>query len=500
MEVPSLEVPSLEVPLLEVLRMDPLSAKPDAPSRPPDLVDRQFEWQQLSALWQSRRPQLGFVLGRRRIGKSYVLSRFARAVGGLYYQATKQTEAEQLAHLSRLLGACCGDEALLRGVVFPSWEMLFRFVTEKARSRPFLLILDEFPYLAAAAPALPSLIQRFWDHDWVHSGMKLVLSGSFVTAMTALEDADQPLYGRRTMKLVFPPFLLRDVAPFMPGFSAADRLRAYGTFGHLPGHLARIDAELSFSSNAAAALLDASGPLVDDATHMLDAFVADGRLHYSILEAVATGDHTWSGITRRVGQSGGAVLRPLRWLEEMGLLHRIVPITERLPQKSKRAIYRVADPYVTFWHRFVAPLLHGGQVGMVSPTRLWEQHVLPQLSEHMGPVFEEVCRQFVRAGVGLPFDPLRVGEWWSVDGAHQLDIVALDGNGWLFAGECKWGAVTREDLSALQRRAALLADELGGIRQISLGVFSARDEADASVRQAVATGEVYWYNAEDVGK
>jgi uncharacterized protein len=103
------------------------------------------------------------------VGKSYVLARFARAVGGVYYQATRRTGAEQLAGLSRIVVEHCSDPALRRGVGLPDWDALLDYVTERAGGGPFLLILDEFPYLPEATPALPSILQRAWDHPWAET-------------------------------------------------------------------------------------------------------------------------------------------------------------------------------------------------------------------------------------------------------------------------------------------------------------------------------------------
>jgi uncharacterized protein len=99
------------------------------------------------------------------------------------------------------VGAHFGDPALQRGVPFPDWESLFEYVTDRAADAPFLIVLDEFPYLSASASALPSILQSLWDHRWPDTRIKLVLSGSHVTAMRQLEQADQPLYGRRTSRI-----------------------------------------------------------------------------------------------------------------------------------------------------------------------------------------------------------------------------------------------------------------------------------------------------------
>ncbi|HEX8243309.1 MAG TPA: ATP-binding protein, partial [Longimicrobium sp.] len=300
-------------------------------SRPEDLFDRNVEWRTLESLWQKRRPDLVFVVGRRRAGKSYLLTRFAQQVGGIYYQATRRTEAEQLASLTRVIGGHFGDPALQHGIAFPSWEDLFGYVTQRADGNPFLLVLDEFPYLAAAAPALTSIIQSLWDHAWPKSRMKLVLSGSYITAMNRLEEVDQPLYGRRTAKLMVGPFAFADAALFMSGYDVREQMIAYGLFGHLPGHLSLIDPSRPLAENVGEALLSPSGRLADEAQRMLDAFAVDAHVHYSIIEAIAGGEQTWGGITKRIGRAGGALGRPLLWLEEMQVIARVVPLTEKNP-------------------------------------------------------------------------------------------------------------------------------------------------------------------------
>ena len=101
---------------------------PPHPPKPADVVDRAREWEALSRLWTSPRPELAFVLGRRRVGKSYLLAQFAQGVHGLYYQATRRTEGEQLARLSLAIGERFDDAALRQGVAFPHWEALLEYL------------------------------------------------------------------------------------------------------------------------------------------------------------------------------------------------------------------------------------------------------------------------------------------------------------------------------------------------------------------------------------
>jgi AAA+ ATPase superfamily predicted ATPase len=474
-------------------------ATPAALDKPNELFDRDREWSDLAEVWRSDRPELAFVLGRRRVGKSFLLARFARAVGGLYYQATRRTEAEQLATLSLAIGDRFDDAALRQGVALPNWERLLGYLAERAAGDRLLVVLDEFPYLVDSAPALPSILQAWLDHAAEGTRIKLVLSGSHITAMRQLEESDQPLYGRRTRRFVIAPFGVRELGAFVPDYPPRDRLIAYGALGGLPGHLALLDPTRDVATNASTLLLDPSGRLTDEAQHMLDAFLTDAVVHYSIIEAVATGDQTWKGITNRTGRAGGSLHRAIDWLVSMEILDRATPITEKTPDRSKRALYRITDPYVAFWHRFVAPLVAVGSVGLVAPRRLWDTAVAPRLDEYMGGVFEQVCRRAVRTGtLAMPFAPMRVGEWWDTPSREQIDVVALDGEGAMLAAECKWGEATSQDLAQLERRAALLAAELGGIRRTYTGLFSARGEFDAGVAAARDAGRVLCFTAADL--
>jgi hypothetical protein len=111
----------------------------------------------------------------------------------------------------------------------------------------------------------------------------------------------------------------------------------------------------------------------------------------------------------------------------------------------------------------------------------------------MGPVFESICRSFVKHTDALPFAPLRVGEWWDASSNNQIDVVALGPDGDLLLGECKWGIVADDDLRRLHSRADIISRELSGIRKVHFALFSGRGlRADA--RAAVAAGEALHFD------
>jgi AAA+ ATPase superfamily predicted ATPase len=262
-----------------------------------------------------------------------------------------------------------------------------------------------------------------------------------------------------------------------------------------------IDPDRSLAQNVADHLLNPAGRLADEAEHLLDAFIREGGIHYSLIKAIAGGEHRWSRITSRVGKNSASVSRPLDWLQQMELVTKVIPASDSPPGNPKKSQYRLADPYLAFWHRFVAPLRATGAVEVLTPIQLWERHVLPHICEYMGAVFENICRTFVSRGAHplLPFLPDRVGEWWSDDQQDQIDVVALGPEGQVLLGECKWGTVTHQDFELLQGRRDLIVRELKGTRRVYFALFTGPSVIkDRKLAEQIKSREVLHLSAEDM--
>ena len=323
---------------------------------------------------------------------------------------------------------------------FNSWEAALAYVTRLAEKERFVVVLDEFPYLCQDDPALPSVLQRWWDTVGRTSRLMLVLCGSQIGFMERDVLAERsPLFGRRTGQAQLGPLLPWDAADFFPGWSARDQLRAFGVLGGVPAYLERVDPDHALKPNLLREALRPQEFLYDEVHFLLRTELTRITTYLSVLKAVAGGATRITEIATRAGIPTAAASRHLTTLRELGLVRRDVPLTERHPEKSKRGLYVVADPFVWFWCRFILPhqsLIQAGQGETV-----WREFIRPQLDTHLGIVFEEVCRQYVlhRWASVHGLTPVRVGRVWAAD--YDLDVVAelADGRSRsLLVGECKW--------------------------------------------------------------
>lgn len=180
------------------------------------MFDRAWEWEALVRFGTDAAPgaTLGVVSGRRRQGKSYLLEALCSTTGGFYFVATEATEAESLRQLAEAVAQYLGMPA---APSFRDWEQAMDLLLALGGEAAVPVVLDEFPYLCASSPALPSIVQKVLGPRRVartSSRARLVLCGSSMTFMGGLLSGSAPLRGRAGLDLTVPTFDYRAAAEF----------------------------------------------------------------------------------------------------------------------------------------------------------------------------------------------------------------------------------------------------------------------------------------------
>ncbi|MBI2898351.1 MAG: ATP-binding protein [Deltaproteobacteria bacterium] len=399
-------------------------------------VDREEELRRLEAVTRSPGPALVVVWGRRRIGKTRVLLEWVGKTDGLYWVADESAPPIQRRYFAEAL------EARIAGfgqVEYRDWEALFaRLGREMDRARwrgP--IVIDELPYLVAAAPELPSVLQRFVDLAGRQSEILLALAGSSQRMMQGLVlDARAPLYGRAREAMKLRPILPGWLGPALGLRDPRAIVEAWTLWGGIPRYW---ELASSFSDQNAAAdalVLDPLGPLHDEPARLLLEESPSAVSLRPLLDAIGAGAHRVSEIAARVGQAATSLARPLTRLQELDLVLREIPFGE--PERAgKRALYRIADPFLRLWFAVVGPrrswLLQAPRDGRLALVA----RALPRLR---AMAWEELCRLAVprlaaKLG-GVSFGQAR--RFWR-GGGPEWDVVAesVDGSV-LLLGEARW--------------------------------------------------------------
>ncbi|MFA5897195.1 MAG: ATP-binding protein [Thermoplasmata archaeon] len=460
-------------------------------TKPGDVFDREGEWAELArfALSPGRGLRLGLMYGRRRQGKSFLLRRLAARTGGFYHQAL---EEERRPALDRLGAALAAHLALpVGGVRFADWaEAATALARLGAKGKPRVVVLDEFPYLLAHSPELPSALQRAVDGSRAASGpaVRLVLCGSALCVMSGLLAGAQALRGRASLEIVLRPFDFRQTAEFWGIGDPELAFQVHAIVGGTPGYQDLLDARPPRSVRdlgrwlAEGVLNPASAVFREDDYLLGEERTAAGRgVYHSVLGAIAGGATAEGRIAAALGRDQRGVQHALRVLERAGFVIREEDVLRR-----RRPVYRLADPIVRF-HQAVTRL----DLSRFEERRTeeaWADAAPRYLSGVLGPHFENLAREFVRRYASAKTLGGRVGIVGPAvisDPAgrtrHQIDVVALRSEGGRrpgvrVLGEAKYSTrpMGLADLGRLQRIRDLLDGRGFDVSEAKLALFSAR--------------------------
>jgi AAA+ ATPase superfamily predicted ATPase len=428
------------------------------------LIGRVAELRTLKERAKTTRGELVILWGRRRVGKTYLLQAFVEDARAVYYAATQQSAAVELAAFTDSVRQAIPGAALPPGYSFPDWTAALEAVTKLAGQARLIVVLDEFQYLSESTQGLESILQRWWDQQGRTSHVMLVLCGSSTSYMRDLTSVAAPLHQRTTATLHVRPMDFREAGQFFPKLSPGDRALAYGIVGGTPFYLDMWDADLSVKENIVALFGTAASPLVDAAELVLSGELPEAGGYFRILQAVALGQTKASEIQN---YTSVAIERPLRRLTTLGYLARRVPALDS-PAKSRRSTYEIEDPYFRFWFRFINTARSNIARGLGE--QVVSERIMPQLDEHMGRIFEDMAREHARILCGqgrLKAD--RVDAWWSSDGQHEIDLVGVKGvRDVTFVGTAKWSARAMDArvLQNLEEHAAALPGVHPGIPRL----------------------------------
>lgn len=425
-------------------------------------IDRQLDLAALERAWRARGPQLVILSGRRRVGKSALLNRFAKGKRVAYVPAALRLRADQLADAGRDAAVLASD--FRRGrppkLALDDWDDLLALLADRARTSRTGLILDEFPYLVAESPELPSLIQRWWDSSAPATRAFLVLSGSHQATMRALVHSQAPLFGRATSRWELRPLDYYQAARFVPHWSPDDRIRTYAVAGGIPAYLRLFDDSVPLRQNLRTLAFAEDGELFREADYLLESEFREVSRRGSIFRAIAGGATRPNEIAQRIGLGSAADVQPhLRELVDLGLLARVVPVTEQDQLRPRRVSYRIAEPYLRFYFTLVEP--RRAQILIGPPERVEAGLSEEELDDYVSRLFEDVAQQYVWRAAAAGKLPLiqELGPWWT--GSEEIDLVGISKSKVSLAGEVKWSRAPIGDpeTKLLRRRARMLAPD-----------------------------------------
>ena len=401
-------------------------------------IGRERELATLNKLYNSDKFEFAVIYGRRRVGKTKLINEFNTGKKAIYFMGVESNAKQNLDNFSKSI--------LEYGTGFPletsfsSFQSALEFVFKLAEKDRIVLAIDEYPYVARSSKSLASTLQLLIDKYKDTSKLMLILCGS---SMSFMEDHvlsyKAPLYGRKTAQMKINPFDFEETCRYFPNASMEDKALIYGIVGGTPQYLLQINGNLSIEDNIKDTYLNPNSPLYEETTNLLKQEVREPAIYNAIITAIATGASRMSEISTKVGDDSNVCSMYLKNLLSLGIVQKETPYGEAASRKS---IYSIGDNMFRFWYRFVP---ENNSIIARGASDLAYQRIEPYISEYMGKVFEEICKQYLWKQLlsgksDVVFNS--IGRWWGNDTKAkkqvEIDIMGeVDKTTALF-GECKW--------------------------------------------------------------
>lgn len=421
-------------------------------------VDRIEETHRLKTVL-SRDKAVVVVYGRRRLGKSELIKRVLTD-NDIYFLADRSEGRHQRELLSKVVAQSIPD---FEKVEYPDWETLFRAINYRVQQR-LTLCLDEFPYMVELSPELPSVLQKLIDEKSLR--YNLIFCGSSQTMMYGtFLDSNAPLYGRTNANIKLTPIRPPYLQEALHIEDAVQAIEEYSVWGGVPRYWELREPEHTLYESLWSNIFSVNGALYEEPAKLLMDDVKDIVKTSTLMSYVGSGANRLSEIASRAGEPATNLSRPLKKLVDLGFLEREVPFGTN-ERSSKKSLYKIADPFMSFYFRFVIPNRSFIELGRKKPI---EQALGSHFGEYVSMQWERLCRDAI---TGNEYNGRIYGQahrWWgsALNEAGKPEQIEIDvmaeslDKKTLLVGECKW---------TTEKNATQLTAEL--VRRVNLLPFS----------------------------
>ena len=434
-------------------------------------VGRQKEIALLENEWNKTNGKLIILYGRRRIGKTRLITEFISDKKGIFYFAQDTSPRIQIAGLQEKIAEFTGDE-ILRTLEIKDWDQLFGYLAKNCPDERFYLAIDEFSYLIKNDRSILSTLQKYWDTFFSSSNIFIILSGSMLGLMSEMVLSHaSPLYGRRSRDMLLEGLPFSASREFL-NMSFQEALETYMILGGVPEYLLKASEYTDILDFVEKEFFDKFGYFYREPYFIISQEFKELKTYFSILNSIAFGNTKPTEFANFVGVDARKIYPYLENLIRLEFIERRVSVFGN----QKKGIYLIKDQVFDFWFNFV--FKYKGDI---------EKEVFELKNDEMPTYFGKKFETFVEQEVihHLIPDFRKIGRWWHK--GEEIDLLALNEDERKIAFiECKWQNVDRRKsehiLTDLKRKATLVKwknDERGEL----YGIIAKKIEGKERLRE-----------------
>ena len=397
-------------------------------------IGRKEELSKLDKVINSDEMNFTLIYGRRRVGKSELVSQALSKseVKKLYYECKQVAQESNVNGLSEIVSETMG----LPKLGFTDIESLLNYIFELSTKEKMVLVLDEYPYLRDSVKGMDSILQAVVDKYRKDSKLTLIILGSYVEVMRSLLEHENPLYGRVDLTINLQQMDYYESSFFYPNYSAEDKVRIYSVFGGIPYYNRLIDDSKSVKENILSLIASPGARLENEVSMYLNAELSKIVNANEVFEALSRGFSKYSDILSQSHVSSGPTLVDvLDKLISMEVVVKTAPINDSA--NKKKIAYYICDNLSLFYYRYI--FKYSSQMQIMDSDIFYKKYIEKDFEEYYVPhMFENVCRQYlIRKNKAGEIEPVieNIGKYFYDNPEKrtngEFDIVTEDESGYV---------------------------------------------------------------------
>jgi AAA+ ATPase superfamily predicted ATPase len=329
--------------------------------KPSQFIGREVEMTRLKGLLDKKSASLIVVRGRRRIGKSRLLSEFGKEMKSYFFSGNppvrKTTAQTQRNDFSRQL-----ERVGIRGVKSEDWSDLFWALSKETKKGRILIVFDEISWMGGKDPYFLGHLKTAWDMYFSKNPHLIIaLCGSVSSWIEKNILSSTGFLGRITIDLVLEELPLNVCNAFWhpkeQRITPYEKFKLLSVIGGVPLYLEQIKANLPAERNILDLCFTKGGLLVREFDEIFsDLFSRAKTRHKEIVLCLANGPKELVQICNQLGKSlGGIFTKHLDELVKAGFVKRDFTWDLKSGKEGKLSRYRLSDNYLRFYLKYIAP-------------------------------------------------------------------------------------------------------------------------------------------------
>ncbi|HEX4839938.1 MAG TPA: ATP-binding protein [Rhabdochlamydiaceae bacterium] len=330
-----------------------------------NIIGRQEEIEILQKLYESKQAEFLAIYGRRRIGKTYLVTEFFRDKG-IFFEVTGSATATTKEQLLRFHREFCGLFKREEKLKPPkNWEKAFLrlkdTIAEIKNDQKIVLFFDELPWLASPKSRFLSALDYYWNRHFSRMPqVLLIVSGSSASWMiNEILNHKGGLYGRLSAHLRLKPFSLSEVEQFLQSkgiiLTRKQICEIYMVTGGVPKYLSFLKPASSSAQCIQSLCFTPQSPLIGEFHKLFHSLFKHPASHIELIRALAykrQGMERTELVKEAKLPKGGHSSKVLRELEESDF----ITIINEVGKKSRSAKYALSDEYSLFYLHWIDPV------------------------------------------------------------------------------------------------------------------------------------------------